>query len=85
MQKLVYDGLQRCPYREGQVARMPLYRQLRRLTLAEADGRFANAERRVGGCLYLTACPTCTACEGLRIPISEYKPRKSQRRVFNRW
>ncbi len=85
MQKLVYDGLQRCPYREGQVARMPLYRQLRRLTLAEADARFANAERRVGACLYRTACPTCTACEGLRIPVHEFKPSKSQRRVRNRW
>lgn len=85
MQKLVYDGLQRCPYREGQVARMPLYRQLRRLTLAEADVRFANAERRVGGCLYQTACPTCNACEGLRVAVADYKPSKSQRRVLNRW
>lgn len=85
MQKLVYDGLQRCPYREGQVARMPLYRQLRRLTLAEADVRFGNAERRVGTCLYRTACPTCRACEGLRIPVAEFTPSKSQRRVLNRW
>ena len=85
MQKLVYDGLQRCPYREGQVARMPLYRQLRRLTLEEADVRFGNAERRVGSCLYQTACPTCTACEGLRVPVADFKPSKSQRRVLNRW
>jgi len=85
MQKLVYDGLQRCPYRDGQVARMPLYRQLRRLTLAEADVRFANAERRVGACLYRTACPTCTSCEGLRVPVHDFKPSKSQRRVLNRW
>lgn len=85
MQKLVYDGLQRCPYREGQIARMPLYRQLRRLTLAEADGRFANAERRVGACLYRTACPTCNACEGLRIPVDAFRPSRSQRRVLKRW
>lgn len=85
MQKLVYDGLQRCPYRDGQVARMPLYRQLRRLTLDEADVRFENAERRVGSCLYQTSCPTCTACEGLRVPVADFKPSKSQRRVLNRW
>lgn len=85
MQKLVYDGLQRCPYREGQVARMPLYRQLRRLTPAQADERFANAERRVGSCLYATACPNCNACEGLRIPIAAFSPSKSQRRLINRW
>lgn len=85
MQKLVYDGLQRCPYLPGRVARMPLYRQLRPLTLAESDGRFANAERRVGQCLYRTACPTCTECQGLRVLVDEFKPSKSQRRVRNRW
>ena len=84
-QKLVYDGLQRCPYLPGRVARMPLYRQLRRLSLDEADERFANAERRVGTCLYRTACPTCTACEGIRLPVAHFKPTKSQRRVRNRW
>jgi arginine-tRNA-protein transferase len=84
-QKLVYDGLQRCPYLDGRVARMPLYRQLRRLTLDETDARFANAERRVGVCLYRTACPTCTACEGLRVPVATFRPSKSQRRVRNRW
>lgn len=84
-QKLVYDGLQSCPYLEGQVARMPLYRQLRRLTLEEADQRFAAAERRVGTCLYRTACPTCTACEGIRIPVDAFAPSRSQRRVLKRW
>lgn len=85
MQKLVYDGSQSCPYIPGQVARMPLYRQLRRLTLPETDARFANAERRVGACLYATACATCRACEGIRIPVADFKPSKSQRRLLNRW
>lgn len=85
MQKLVYDGLQSCPYLPGQVARMPLYRQLRHLTLDESDRRFANSERRVGTCLYRTACPTCHACEGLRVPVATFRPSKSQRRVRARW
>lgn len=85
MQKLVYDGLQRCPYLPGQVARMPLYRQLRRLTLDETDERFANAERRVGTCLYRTACPTCSECRGLRVDVNQFKPSRSQRRVLKRW
>jgi len=84
-QLLVYDGLQRCPYLPGNVARMPLYRQLGRLTPAEADARFANAERRVGVSLYRTECPTCTACQGLRVPVAEFKPSRSQRRVLSRW
>jgi len=85
MQKLVYDGLQRCPYLDGQIARMPLYRQLRKLTLAETDTRFANAERRVGTCLYRTACPTCTSCQGIRVRVRDFAPTKSQRRVMRRW
>ncbi|MBT3220710.1 MAG: arginyltransferase [Proteobacteria bacterium] len=83
-EKLVYDGLQRCPYLDGRVARMPLYRQLRPLTLKEADARFALAERRVGTCLYQTACPTCTECAGVRVLVNEFVPTKSQRRVWRR-
>ena len=81
---LVYDGLQSCPYLDGRVARMPLYRQIRPLTLKEADLRFANAERRVGTCLYQTACPTCTECVGVRVLVDEFVPTRSQRRVWRR-
>jgi arginine-tRNA-protein transferase len=85
MQKLVYDGLQRCPYLDGQIARMPLYRQLRKLTLSETDLRFESAERRVGTCLYRTACPTCSSCQGIRLPVGDFAPTRSQRRVLRRW
>lgn len=64
---------------------MPLYRQPRRLTLEQADARFANAERRVGTCLYRTECPGCRACEGLRIPVDQFQPSRSQRRVWKKW
>ncbi len=84
-EQLVYDGLQACPYREGQVARMPLFRQRRQLSLEQADVRFANAERRVGTSLYRTACPTCSACKGLRVLVDEFQPSRSQRRVLKRW
>lgn len=84
-QKLVYDGLQRCPYLEGRVARMPLYRQLRPLTLEETDRRLGQAERRVGTCLYRTSCPTCQACQGIRVPVDRFEPSKDQRRVLKKW
>lgn len=84
-QVLVYDGLQKCPYLEGKVARMPLFRQLRPLGWEAADERFASAERRVGRALYHTACPACRACQGIRIPVSSFVPTKSQRRVIARW
>lgn len=84
-QVLVYDGLQRCPYLEGKVARMPLYRQLRPLGWDAADVRFASAERRVGRALYHTSCPSCSACKGIRVPVDEFEPTRSQRRVLRRW
>ncbi len=84
-QILVYDGLQHCPYRPGQVARMPLYRQLKPLTPQQADERFARSERRIGTGLYYTQCPTCSACQGVRIPVADFRPSRSQRRVLGRW
>lgn len=84
-QVLVYDGLQRCPYLPGKVARMPLYRQLRPLGRAAADDRFAAAERRVGRALYHTACPACAECKGIRVPVDRFEPTRSQRRVLKRW
>ncbi len=84
-QTLLYDGLQSCPYLPGRVARLPLYRQDRRLSLDETDARFASAERRVGGALYHTACPTCRACEGLRVPVATFEASRSQRRVVRQW
>lgn len=84
-QVLIHDGFQRCPYLPGQVARLPLYRQLGRLSAAESDARFANAERRVGDALYRPTCPTCQACKGIRVLTHEFRPSKSQRRVLNRW
>lgn len=84
-ERLVYDGLQPCPYLPGRVARMPLRQQLSPLTLDETDDRLAASERRVGTCLYRTECPSCRACEGLRIPVEEFRPSKSQRRVLRKW
>lgn len=84
-QKLLYDGLQSCPYLPGRVARLPLYRQLDRLTPAEADARFAAGERRVGWSMYRTACPTCSECKPIRVLVDEFRPSRSQRRTVQRW
>ena len=83
--QLVHDAAQPCPYLPDQMARMPLYRQEKVLTLAEADTRFALAERRVGWALYRTECPECTACEGLRVLVTKFRMTKSQRRVWKKW
>lgn len=82
---LVHDAVQPCPYLPDETARMPLYRQDKPLSLAEADARFALAERRVGWALYKTECPSCVACEGLRVVVPDFRMSKSQRRVWKKW
>ncbi len=81
---LVYDRPTRCPYLTGQTARFPL-----RLPLGPLDGkqlarRLEAGDRRQGLLLYQPTCPTCRACEALRIDVGAFEPGKTQRRVFRR-
>jgi leucyl-tRNA---protein transferase len=83
-QVLVYDGFQRCSYLPNRVARLPLYRQVGPMTPEYTDQRLAEGDRRVGRMLYRTQCPSCHACEPLRILVDEFVPTKSQRRVLSK-
>lgn len=83
-ERVVHDELEPCPYLEGRQARMPLRWQLRRLDPDEIDASLASGDRRVGRMLYRTACPGCNACEPIRVPVAEFAPSKSQRRVWRR-
>jgi arginyl-tRNA--protein-N-Asp/Glu arginylyltransferase len=40
--------------------------------------------RRSGEYVYAPQCPSCTQCVPLRIPVSLFKPSKSQRRIYTR-
>jgi leucyl-tRNA---protein transferase len=44
----------------------------------------AQGFRRSGDHLYRPACEPCTACVASRIPVAEFQPRRSQRRVWER-
>ncbi len=83
-ERVVHDELEPCPYLDARQARMPLRWQLRRLSPDEVDGSLARGDRRVGRMLYRTACPTCSACEPIRVPLRSFQPRKSQRRVWKK-
>ncbi len=83
-EQLVHDAEERCPYLEGHVARMPLRWQMRGLSGEEFDEALASGDRRVGRMLYRTQCPACTACEPLRIQVGDFRPSKSQRRVWKK-
>lgn len=40
--------------------------------------------RRSGQQIYRPHCPACSACQSLRIPVEEFKPSKSQKRLKNK-
>ncbi len=83
-EQVVHDELEPCPYLDGQVARLPLRWQFDDLLGAELDVSLALGDRRVGRMLYRTACPSCDACEPLRIPVDRFVPSRSQKRVLKR-
>ena len=81
---LVSDQLMRCPYLPLQRARLPLRLPVRPLRGDELAQRLEAGDRRQGLLLYRPNCPTCHACEAIRINVGEFAPSKTQRRVFRR-
>ena len=40
--------------------------------------------RRSGGHIYRPHCENCNACQSIRIPVNQFKPSKSQKRILNK-
>jgi len=81
---VVFDETQPCPYLEDRQACMPLRLQLAPLVDAAMDESLEAGDRRVGRMVYRTACPTCSECLPVRIPVDLMELTRSQRRVARR-
>jgi len=81
---LVLDEPEPCPYRPGETARMPLRLPVRALTPEETDMHFARGDRRHGRLLYRPTCPTCCACEAIRLDLETFRISRTQRRTLRR-
>ena len=81
---LVDDRAFPCPYLPSRTARLPMRLPGRSLERDELSLRLASGDRRQGLFLYRTACPSCRACEPLRIELSAFEPSKTQRRTYRR-
>lgn len=77
-------GPHECPYFPERTARTafvdPRARYDSRLYRRLMDENF----RRSGNYLYRPACPTCSACQSLRLPVAEFRPRRRHRRCLKR-
>ncbi len=81
---IVDAQLHSCPYLPGQLARTPLRLPMEPISGPTFDRLLAQGDRRAGVLLYRTQCPSCSACEPLRIPVRRFTPSRSQRRVQRR-
>ena len=81
---VIIDETEECPYLAGETARMPLRMPLGKITLEQADHRLAEGHRRTGEFIYQTSCPTCQACEPIRLNCFEFEFSRNQRRVLSK-
>jgi arginine-tRNA-protein transferase len=83
LDRLPRSPLHPCPYLEGRLAR-------ERAFAADAVSPETYHElmdrgfRRAGRVFYAPDCPGCARCVPLRVPVAEFRPSRSQRRVLRR-
>jgi arginine-tRNA-protein transferase len=81
---VVYDEPGACSYLSDMTWRLPLRLPVRMLTREEFGQRLEDGDRRQGRLLYRTACPSCSACEPIRIDVHKFHPTKAHRRALRR-
>lgn len=73
-----------CPYLPDREAVLPLRWYRNTIEPGDFDALLSTADRRVGRTLYRPQCPACTECCGIRVPIDEFKPSRSQRKIWKK-
>lgn len=77
------EELSDCPYLPGR-ARQYEYFLADNLSAAEVAVCFEAGWRKFGPYYFRPACPDCRQCIPLRVPVGEFSPSRSQRRVLRR-
>jgi arginine-tRNA-protein transferase len=76
-----YSPAKPCSYLPDQFARMH-YELVTDLDIEEYQQRLVSGWRRFGRSLFEPACPRCQRCQSLRVPVSQFRPDRSQRRAW---
>lgn len=69
-----------CGYLPDQQARLE-YEHVASLSPEEYSQRLLDGWRRFGHTLFRPRCPSCSACQSLRVEVGGFRPSRSQRRV----
>ncbi|MBX3420446.1 MAG: arginyltransferase [Pirellulaceae bacterium] len=78
------DDSSPCSYLPDQVARLPMCLPTVAVGLDQFDQLMELGYRRSGSFYYRPHCPTCTACQPIRLEVSRFQPSRSQRRALQR-
>lgn len=81
---VLYDQPTDCSYLPGRIARLPHRFPLQRLSPEEFDQRLEAGDRRAGLLLYRPQCPSCQACQPVRLDVQTFRPDATQRRMQRR-
>ena len=84
LQQFFRSGPMPCPYLPGRVERK-LFTRLIPPFASEVNSTLSRAGfRRSHDIVYRPVCPTCSACVPVRIPVADFVPERSMRRVLRR-
>ena len=81
---VIIDETEPCPYIKGETARMPLRMPLEKVSHEMTDHKLSLGYRRTGIYLYDTICPSCQACEPIRIDCQSFQFSRNQKRILKR-
>lgn len=81
---LYATGLHECPYLPGRQARTAFVDPDATMTGEIYANLLQQGFRRSGPYVYRPACPGCSACQSLRVPVAQFRPNRRQRRCISR-
>ena len=84
LQQFFRSGPMPCPYLPGRVERK-LFTRLVAPFASEVNSTLSRAGfRRSHDIVYRPVCPTCSSCVPVRIPVADFAPERSMRKVLHR-
>ena len=81
---LYATGTHDCPYLPDRLARTAFVDPDADMSGEIYGNLLQQGFRRSGPYVYRPACPGCSACQSLRVPVTRFRPSRSQRRCLRR-